>query len=553
MINRQFLIERQVGPEFNNEQGSLTAQTATAEPRSVVLPHLAGARPAGKAEPERLGAALHQASGGRLARVGTALLHMQQNYGNRYVQQVVQQASTPMIQAKSLSLGPANDRYEREADRIAQQVTGPGVSAANAIQPTSVATPTVMRLPTMPGAAGGAIDLGVEQAIAKAQGGGQPLPHAVFAPMQQALGADFSQVRVHTDAAADQFNQALQARAFTTGQDIFFRRGHFAPASAAGQSLLAHELTHVVQQTGHARRQASHSAPALPKVIQRKKSRFSPDEEKTLRPYEKNYNDCKNRGEEKIWPAIAKATSSLVDQGTSAPAIGSDEKSVDAKPTNEQRFQTEYETEITQADDKNGVYEVKSAAKAKKKEDVPPVEERQGTGRLPSRHPQVSKEKLWQYTNKFNVKQKQITAKMNWADQDPTPNRLNNSEIIWFQYKVVAKRYQENTKALSPKKLRKLYKVKDVIRDNVVNEETRNVVDLAYPNGKSWRTRHSHTWKPTSPDFFAVLGTPNGQGAGWMLAQHMLEMEGRPRKITKIVAEGTRNMELKLGIHLDRD
>ena len=95
--------------------------------------------------------------------------------------------------------------------------------------------------------------------------------------------------------------------------------------------------------------------------------------------------------------------------------------------------------------------------------------------------------------------------------------------------------------------------VKDVVRDNVVNDETRGVVDLAYPNGKSWRTRHSHAWKPTSPDFFAVLGTPNGQGVGWMLAQHMGEMEGRQRKITKIEAQGSDSMELKLKIHLERD
>jgi hypothetical protein len=53
---------------------------------------------------------------------------------------------------------------------------------------------------------------------------------------------------VHTDARSDALNRALEARAFTTGQDIFFRSGEYDPGSAAGQALLAHELAHVVQQ-----------------------------------------------------------------------------------------------------------------------------------------------------------------------------------------------------------------------------------------------------------------------------------------------------------------
>lgn len=66
--------------------------------------------------------------------------------------------------------------------------------------------------------------------------------------MERSLGADFSAVRLHTDTQADQLNHALQARAFTTGRDIFFRRGDFNPGSPVGRHLLAHELMHVVQQ-----------------------------------------------------------------------------------------------------------------------------------------------------------------------------------------------------------------------------------------------------------------------------------------------------------------
>ena len=68
--------------------------------------------------------------------------------------------------------------------------------------------------------------------------------------MEQAFGADFGGVKVHTDSRSDQLNQSIQARAFTTGQDVFFRQGEYNPGSRGGQELLAHELTHVVQQNG---------------------------------------------------------------------------------------------------------------------------------------------------------------------------------------------------------------------------------------------------------------------------------------------------------------
>jgi Domain of unknown function (DUF4157) len=66
--------------------------------------------------------------------------------------------------------------------------------------------------------------------------------------MEPRFGADFSGVRVHTDAGADGLNRSLSAKAFTTGRDIYFRQGEYNPGSSSGRSLLAHELTHVVQQ-----------------------------------------------------------------------------------------------------------------------------------------------------------------------------------------------------------------------------------------------------------------------------------------------------------------
>jgi hypothetical protein len=90
----------------------------------------------------------------------------------------------------------------------------------------------------------------VESGIERARGGGQPLEERVQAQMESAFGADFSAVRVHTDAEAHSLNDAVGAVAFATCSDIFFQSGAYDPASSAGRHLLAHELTHVVQQGG---------------------------------------------------------------------------------------------------------------------------------------------------------------------------------------------------------------------------------------------------------------------------------------------------------------
>ncbi len=88
----------------------------------------------------------------------------------------------------------------------------------------------------------------VETAIQQKRGKGQALDSRRRVQMESAFGTDFSGVQVHTDGEADSLNQALNARAFTTGQDIFFRQGEYNPGSSAGRGLLAHELTHVLQQ-----------------------------------------------------------------------------------------------------------------------------------------------------------------------------------------------------------------------------------------------------------------------------------------------------------------
>lgn len=98
------------------------------------------------------------------------------------------------------------------------------------------------------GLEGGEVGGDLQGQINSARGGGQPLDEGVSARVGGALGADFSNVKVHTDAHADSLNRSLSARAFTLGNDVFFSQGAYQPGTESGKHLLAHELTHVVQQ-----------------------------------------------------------------------------------------------------------------------------------------------------------------------------------------------------------------------------------------------------------------------------------------------------------------
>jgi len=80
------------------------------------------------------------------------------------------------------------------------------------------------------------------------RGGGQPLDAGVRTGMEAALGADLGGVRVHTDSKAAESAKAVQAHAYTVGEDVVFGPGQYQPSSPEGQRTLAHELTHVVQQ-----------------------------------------------------------------------------------------------------------------------------------------------------------------------------------------------------------------------------------------------------------------------------------------------------------------
>jgi hypothetical protein len=97
---------------------------------------------------------------------------------------------------------------------------------------------------------GGAVSTDIETTIQSAKSGGSPLDAGLQRKMGKAMGADFSGVKVHTDSQSDKLNRSLSSRAFATGPNLFFKQGEYNPGSKTGQELIAHELTHVVQQNG---------------------------------------------------------------------------------------------------------------------------------------------------------------------------------------------------------------------------------------------------------------------------------------------------------------
>jgi outer membrane protein OmpA-like peptidoglycan-associated protein len=90
----------------------------------------------------------------------------------------------------------------------------------------------------------------VSTSLNSTKGGGQPLQHETKSWMENRFGADFGGVKIHTGSEAVQLNRDLNAQAFTHGSDIYFNEGKYNPSSDSGKHLLAHELTHVIQQNG---------------------------------------------------------------------------------------------------------------------------------------------------------------------------------------------------------------------------------------------------------------------------------------------------------------
>jgi hypothetical protein len=209
-------------------------------------------------------------------RAADSFLGLQRSAGNLATGRLLR-GSLGLFQPK-LRVGPPGDAYEREADRVADAVLrGPAA-------PVSISTVsgTVQRRCAKcqqeleEQRAGGAVvqrkcscqdeeeevvqpkaspggtspsTPSFEARVNALRGGGSPLPDSARSFFEPRFGHDLGAVRVHTGTAARDAARAVHARAFTVGNDVVFGAGEYSPESSAGRHLLAHELTHVVQQT----------------------------------------------------------------------------------------------------------------------------------------------------------------------------------------------------------------------------------------------------------------------------------------------------------------
>lgn len=195
--------------------------------------------------------------------------------------------STPLVsmarvQAR-LNIGRANDAYEQEADAVADHVSSgnpvPAISSLSGSTADSAMQgkqqedeqqenlPPAQRKPADNASAG--TGSGLQHGVQSLKGGGQALPKTERGFFESRIGADFGQVRVHNDAGAAQLARSINARAFTRGSDVVFNAGEYAPHSHEGRKLLAHELTHVVQQNGAGNQHASANGNSM-QGVQRK-------------------------------------------------------------------------------------------------------------------------------------------------------------------------------------------------------------------------------------------------------------------------------------------
>ena len=154
-----------------------------------------------------------------------------------------------LMVSPSLLVGRADDPAERQADAMADAALA---SLAGAGQPHSG---VVSRSAAAGDQLGGlAVAAPVQREIDTARGGGSALGQREVSMFSGAYGVDLSPVRVHTDSRADGLSRSLQAHAFTTGSDVFFRNDTYKPGTESGDRLIGHELAHVATEGGAARR-----------------------------------------------------------------------------------------------------------------------------------------------------------------------------------------------------------------------------------------------------------------------------------------------------------
>jgi len=212
-----------------------------------------------------------------------SFLHLQRTIGNQAVQRLLQadtdgpkmgsdilaktrfahefsrfpvHSEAPLRPQAKLIVNAPGDIYEREADAMADQVmrgfndqSSPLKNDQSSIYPLPESLAPIVQTQSESGATASNT---LSNKITSSLGGGSEMDPSTQAFMQRSFGTSFSRIRIHMDSEAAQMSRELGAYAFTVGRDIYFDSGKYSPGTNAGKHLLAHELTHTIQQ-GHSR------------------------------------------------------------------------------------------------------------------------------------------------------------------------------------------------------------------------------------------------------------------------------------------------------------
>lgn len=198
--------------------------------------------------------------------------------GTRPAQRAVPARPAPCLQRK-LAVGRVDDPLEHEADRVADEVVGmPTSETTTTPSPARVSRKCAecdegeMLQPKRgrPVDAGGGVPASVHQVLGSP---GRPLDAATRAYFEPRFGRDFSRVQVHTGPLATRSARDVEALAYTVGRDIVFDAAQFAPATHEGRRLIAHELAHVMQQTGASGSPDSSLGPSGDRMLARQPAR----------------------------------------------------------------------------------------------------------------------------------------------------------------------------------------------------------------------------------------------------------------------------------------
>jgi hypothetical protein len=203
---------------------------------------------------ERVLATTQRQNGAWVAPSGSRILQRKCSCGNHTIAggECAECKGKKGVLQRKLTIGVTDDPLEHEADRVADRIMGSPTAAS------AGPSPRIQRFAASPARGGDTAPVSVENVLA---GHGAPLQPELRRDMEQKFAYDFSGVQVHTGEAAERSARDVSAKAYTVGNHIVFGAGQFAPATQDGRRLLAHELTHVVQQGAGTPSRAEPGAP----------------------------------------------------------------------------------------------------------------------------------------------------------------------------------------------------------------------------------------------------------------------------------------------------